>query len=373
MEQSMPLAENIKRLRVTKGLTQAQVAEQAGLSRVAFRDIETGKTQSPRVGNLQGIAQALGVGLQDLLAEPPRLETVRFRSKKLRTSKARVRRQEIVVNVARWLQDFNGLEKMLACEEPYALSGVAKEAASWRSSDRGKRAAVVARQALGLEADEPIRDICGLLESAGLKVRIVTSELESFFGLSVGPEDGGPAIVVNVRDDITVERRIFTVAHELGHLLLHPGAYDVEEVEEDEAEEREAHLFGSHFLVPQEGFDKEWEESAGLHPVDRVLHVKRIFRVSYMTILYRLIEMGIADGRIWRWFKGEYRRIYGESFGQKEEPLPLAPADFVEDRLSRMVRRALEAEEISLSRGAEILGLDLYAMRERAAAWEHVR
>jgi len=369
----MPLAENIKRLRVTKGLTQAQVAEQAGLSRIAFRDIETGKTQSPRVGNLQSIAEALGARLQDLLAEPPRLETVRFRSKKLRTSKARERRKEIVVNVARWLQDFNGLEKILACEKPYALSDVAKKAASWRFSDRGKKAAVAAREALGLEEDEPIRDICGLLESAGVKIRIVDSALESFFGLSVGPEDGGPAIVVNVREDITVERRIFTAAHELGHLLLHPGAYDVEEVEEDEAEEKEAHLFGSHFLVPQEGFDKEWEESAGLHPVDRVLHVKRIFRASYMTILYRLIEMGIANEHIWPWFNAEYRRIYGESFGRKEEPLPLAPADFVEDRLSRMVRRALEKEKISLSRAAEILGEDLYAMRERAAAWKHVK
>ena len=43
--------------------------------------------------------------------------------------------------------------------------------------------------------------------------------------------------------------------------------------------------------------------------------------------------------------------------------------DFIEDRLSRMVRRAVEQQAISLSRAAEILGVDLQAMRQRVASW----
>ena len=79
MAEQPPFAANIRRFRASKGLTQEEVARQAGLSRIAFRDIETGKTRDPRVGNLQGIAAALGVGLGELLVEPPRLVTARFR------------------------------------------------------------------------------------------------------------------------------------------------------------------------------------------------------------------------------------------------------------------------------------------------------
>lgn len=45
---------------------------------------------------------------------------------------------------------------------------------------------------------------------------------DGFFGLSIGPTDRGPLVVVNVWGRISVERWILTAAHELGHLLLHP-------------------------------------------------------------------------------------------------------------------------------------------------------
>ncbi len=47
----------------------------------------------------------------------------------------------------------------------------------------------------------------------------------------------------------------------------------------------------------------------------------------------------------------------------------LSKADFVEDRLSRLVRRAIDKSAITLSRGAEILGLSLQEMRELSASW----
>ena len=41
----------------------------------------------------------------------------------------------------------------------------------------------------------------------------------------------------------------------------------------------------------------------------------------------------------------------------------------MQDRLSRLVRQAVEQERISLDRGAEILGLSLLDMRDLAASW----
>ena len=51
------------------------------------------------------------------------------------------------------------------------------------------------------------------------------------------------------------------------------------------------------------------------------------------------------------------------------EPAGLSEHDFVEDRLSRLVRRALEAERISLGRAAEILGVTRDEMRKQAREW----
>jgi hypothetical protein len=210
-----------------------------------------------------------------------------------------------------------------------------------------------------------------------------------FFGLSVGREDGGPAIVVNVWERISVERWIFTAAHELGHLLLHLGAFDVDQRSEDDAEEREADQFASHLLMPERVFWKEWNEARGLSLVDRVLKVKRIFKVSYRTVLYRLSENETYGSEIWKHFQIAHRNLFGHGLGKSDEPRALSPTDFqsmvehrpphepkrldeedfVEDRLHALVRRAFEEQMISLPRAAQILRIDLATMQKRCAAW----
>jgi len=172
--------------------------------------------------------------------------------------------------------------------------------------------------------------------------------------------------------------------------LLHLDAYNVDKVDEDLSEEAEANQFAACFLMPQGVFEKEWGETLGLAFVDRVLKVKRIFRVSYKTILYQLVETKKASDDIWMRFNVAYKLQTGQPLGNQDEPLPisandfsasvpethrahepdsLSRSDFVEDRLSRLVRVAIEQSEISLARGAEILRIDLDAMRERVASW----
>jgi Zn-dependent peptidase ImmA (M78 family) len=227
------------------------------------------------------------------------------------------------------------------------------------------------RDAIAIE-DEPIRDICGLLEENGVPILAVHYASNSFFGLSVAPESGGPAIVVNAWSRIPVERRIFSAAHELGHLLLHPATYDLCEVcdEEDiEESEREADQFAGYLLMPIRSFDREWEETAGLPFVERVLKVKRMFRVSYQTVLRRLIETERANESIWRVFRARYEKRYGARLAKTMEPKPLVDADFRADRLPRLVRAAIEKGKLSLGRAGEILGISLREMRELASEW----
>lgn len=379
------LSGNLRRIRVAKGKTQTEVAEATGLSLLGYRKIEGG-VSTPRVDSLLQIATALGVKLQRLLAPTRPLSAVRFRATKKMTT-----RGDILSDVARWLADYDELETLLGCHETFGLASVREAIATLPAGEaRATEAARRARAAMGLTEDEPIRDICGLLERHGIKVFTPAVASDAFFGLSVAERDGGPAIVVNVWERLSVERWIFTAAHELGHLLMHLSAYDVSATDEDVSDEKEADTFASHFLMPEGVFAKELREARGLPLVRLVFKLKRIFHVSWKSVLYKIASRSPDGKRLWPQFHSEYRRMTGRSVGKADEPGGLGadsfrcvrPApraadepehlsrvDFVEDRLYRLVRSAVESEEISLGRAAEILRIDLTSMRELSNAW----
>ncbi len=377
------IAANLLRLRQERGWSQGKLAKAADLSRQAYIAIESGKVKL-QSESLYALAEALETNVEDLLAPGPSLTGARFRSfKRLRT------RSQIVGEVARRLQGYNHLEDALADHVIYRFASL-EIATAPCGRQRAIAAAAQAREKLGLSTREPIRDICGLLESAGIKLLTVGLASDDFFGLSVAPNGGGPAIVVNNWDRISVERRIFTAAHELGHLLLHLQAYRLDEADEVDQEEMEANTFASYFLMPEEVFAKEWRDASGLPLLDRVNKVKRMFRVSYKTVLYRISQYGDVGAAIWSRFYAAHKAQTGKSLGKADEPSPveesefrrsfpepsrarepetLSPVDFAEDRLYSLVRRGLEGAEISLIRGAEILGLDVMAMRSLVSTW----
>ena len=376
------IAINLRRLRQAKALTQETIADRAGITRAAYRNIESGRSE-PRVGTLQSIACAMEVNIQ-YLVEPARgLQAVRFRSiKRLRS------REQILVDVARWLGDFHELESALEDKVDNRLATF-----TLRESPEADRAVVAAaqlREHFGIASGEPIRDICGLLEAQGIKVGSVPIASHDFFGLSVAVADGGPAVVVNTWDRISVERWIFTAAHELGHLVLHLADYDVGSTDEPEDHEKQANTFAAAFLMPEPAFREVWDGTYGLSLIDRVLKVKRVFRVSYRTVLHRLSGTGLVQGNIWARFQQDYQRRHGRTLLRVDEPEALARdafragfpenlaatepehlsrVDFPGDRLSGLVRRAVEDEQISLGRAAEILRISLQDMRELSASW----
>lgn len=373
---------NLRRIREAKGLSQAQVADSAGISRVAYRNIESG-ISSPKVSTLQNISVGVGAKLQDLLVPIRTLKKVRFRALKRMNS-----RDNILNEVAQWLDDYNFLEDLLKDREEYLFQDLASKLSLMRErTDRAKYAAEQARKLLGLKVKEPIRDIAGLLDSSGIKVYPISLASDGFFGLSVSEEDGGPAIIVNVWERISVERWIFSAAHELGHLLLHFDAYDIELSTEEPVQEVEANIFASYFLMPDAAFESEWGDAYGLPFINRVLKVKSIFQVSYKTVLYRLSES--LGKSIWGKFQYSYKLKTGKTLSITDEPEALPPdkfqqspevlrslepdslssSHFVEDRLSRLVRKAIERDEITMGRGAEILRQDLEAMREIVSSW----
>lgn len=374
------LAANLVRLRKAQALTQEQAAERVRLSRNGYRDIESGKVAA-RAGTVQLLADGFDVPLRELLVPRPALSQVRFRSLKRMKN-----RDGVLYDVGRWLADFQDLETTLGLSAVSAVPELRRAAGAARSNGIPAVAGAV-RRAFGLDEREPVHDLCGLLESRGIKVGSIEVQTDAFYGLSVAEADGGPAIVVNKWSRIPVEQWIHSAAHELGHLLLHLGDYDVSEVSESDQQEAEANEFASHFLMPDAAFRREWSDARGLRSIERIFKVKRIFRVSWRSVVYRVAQ-GLPEAdraALWASTQASLNRMAGRSVGKHDEPAPighrvfraaaqpephpLENIDFVSDRLARLVRQAVEEGEISLGRAAEVLKVPLVEMRAWAASW----
>lgn len=64
---------NIKDLRKQHNLTQEQLAEKAGVSRLTIINLETGKVDNVSGKTLKSLSDALGCTIDDLFSSPKRL------------------------------------------------------------------------------------------------------------------------------------------------------------------------------------------------------------------------------------------------------------------------------------------------------------
>ena len=369
---------NIQRYREAKGISIKEITTKSGISAAQYKNIESGNSE-PDPNELETIAGILEIPEYKLANPVHELQNVRFRSNKKLSN-----RKLVILEVEHWLNEYNLLEDHLP--NPLQVIG---------SQIRDKKKTIsevtkLTREVFGLNGVEPISNIAKLLESRGIKVGEQVVESHDFFGLSISPEDGGPAVVVNTWHQIPVERWIFTAAHELGHLILHDNDFDVDKAKEGKEYEKEANTFASEFLMPSESFIKEWDDTYGMVLIDRVVTLKRIFRVSYKSILYRLATLFPNSGNIWLRFKSDYKKKFKKPLLLNYEPEALAkdafrasfpehsinvelekltPADFKYGRLVCLVRKALEKNKISFRRGAEILELSYLEFRELANSW----
>ena len=345
------LAFNVKYYRKQAGLNQKDFAEKCGFSRSLLEKLETGKMEFSR-DHVNAAAFALSLPASDLFQPFLTPERGYFRANK------KMKDGVLILNRAeRWVRDYHFLEQLLDQKKPFALSSLQ---ITDYSDDGISRFTSKVREALRLNESEPIQNLCDLVEDSGIHLLLMDSTTDGFFGFSLlGPENI-PAIVVNSFGRITQERRIFSLAHEFGHVLLHLSAFgpcqEVEIGKDPEAKkrEKEADLFAGAFLMPENGIRHEWNRSFGMKFFDRVLYVKEKFKVSCSALLMRLAQLKI-EPEAFKKFNGIYQKRTGHSLEKNHELNPLQDYAFRATRFRKLVFEALEKEEITVSRAAEML------------------
>ena len=106
---------------------------------------------------------------------------------------------------------------------------------------------------LGLNSD-PIEDIVSITERLGIAVLFINVSSDKFSGLTIQTDNNAPLIIIN--KNMPNDHKKFTIAHELGHLIMHiPFAEDpdfISSLEDLDVVEKQADSFAGAFLIPRE-------------------------------------------------------------------------------------------------------------------------
>jgi Zn-dependent peptidase ImmA (M78 family) len=270
-----------------------------------------------------------------------------------------------------WSDDYAQLEKLCA-QVPYAPESVPCYDLD-RNRDLIKEVALTFRGRCGLGDREPALNLFATIERLGLKCLRRPVEKKGLYGVSACSDQHGAFVFVNTYA-VNIERQIFTVAHELGHLIFHRADFKEELTEPNKADEREtekvADWFAGNFLMPEAAIRRVADSA--LASVEFLIRLKRDFGVSYMTMLRRLSEITGKDyGQHIKWFRGAYRGAYQKRLTKECEPAPLASEDFPEnERHEALVKQALREGVITTTRAAELLQIPVADMRAKIRQWK---
>jgi len=243
------VATRIRELRMAQKMSQAALAEKAGLERTAISKIEGGM-RNVSSAELMRLADALGVAEVSLLQEPHSSDPEAWLLENLSHSESSTIPILAIFREAATLRSLlhfgsSGGLQWLPFPSPRTYEDAIRQ---------GQVAAELERKRIGLR-DTPIIDIVGLIENQGIAV-VGCALATKTSGISVPSGELGPAIIIN--NSLDLHRFHFALCHEYGHFVLG----DITDVHKSDSEnirallEVRANVFAGAFLFPGTGLSE---------------------------------------------------------------------------------------------------------------------
>jgi Zn-dependent peptidase ImmA (M78 family) len=158
----------------------------------------------------------------------------------------------------------------------------------------------------------PVFNVTEVAEEAGAIVMTFDFGTRDIDGFSRHTGDGPPMIFVN--SVLPPDRWRWTVAHEIGHILMHSQSDPYAEMEHD------ADLFASEFLMPA----REISPQLTRVTVDRLAGLKRYWKVSMQAILMRAHDLKLVTANQKRYL---FMQISKAGYRLREPPTLDPPAE----------------------------------------------
>ena len=340
-----------RRLRLARkraGLSLRSLAERMDpkVTAQAISKYEAGKMM-PSSAVLVGLGAALDVSLDFLMSDRVDvLDGLEFRKDPGTSARDRARAAAVLID---------SLERYLTIEEVLGIPPAGDRFEHCRCDCLASEAEIDARadqlrEAWDLGMD-PVPSLCALLEDKGIKV--VEADLpERISGLACRAMRRGrvvaDAVVVSSRAN--VERKRFTLAHELAHKVIRSTGNPAIKLE------AAMNRFAGAFLVPGRDLLAKVGGQRRRVTYYEIARLKHTYGVSAAAMLVRLGQVEVlrpsAVRRAFATFARSWRTTEPESmgdeqgFGAFEKP----------QRFRRLVWRAVGEELISPVRGAALLG-----------------
>lgn len=281
----------VRQARLMRRLTAKAVMEAVGWSGARLSRLERAETTRVSEDELTSLMDVLRVPALFFTSVPLcRVEPdqLLFRAPKSTTETEKNRMAQFIALSGDFLLEMNGRHKL----PPVQISPA--------PDPDPVAAALHARQCLGVEHDAPIGDLTHLLERGGIPVVMryerfggsapednSRGRLEKHLGCStwVGEFRERPLIVLRELD--SWERTRWTLAHELGHLVLHTNAAELTDHHEDQASR-----FASEFLAPFAAVTQSVKAAPSLL---NLLPVKQKWGISVGALLRHFHDSGALD------------------------------------------------------------------------------
>lgn len=271
--------ERIRQVRELRRLTQRQLADLAGIGQSAISQIESGFTQ-PSATVTEAIAVATGFPLDFFSREAgPEFPagSLLFRARRSATSSE-------LTEAYRWAELVYECASTLAARLeliPVLLPQLGGETPT--------AAARLTRSALGLSPDRPVSNLTYALEHHGVLVLAIPIQLEKRDAFSMWVGNRAETPLINVSAGLPGDRLRFSLAHETGHLVMHPSQRGyIRDLE------RQADEFAGEFLLPADALHNELPSPV---TIEGLFPLKRRWGVSIQTLIMRAKTLGVISQR----------------------------------------------------------------------------
>ena len=212
-----------------------------------------------------------------------------------------------------------------------------------------EKAAEAVRKAWDLGCN-PIPDLIDVLETHGIRVFMIDVNADLKFDGLAASVNQMPIIVVG--SNWPGDRQRFTMAHELGHLML------ADRLADGLDEELACNRFAGAFLIPRKSVLQELGSHRNYIEPKELALLKEEFGLSMAGILYRARDLGVVTPT-WRDEQSRLFRLKGWHITEPGKPYPIEKAHIFE----QLVFHALAEDYIGESKAAELMKMSVTAFQ----------
>lgn len=334
------LGDRIKQARIGKGLSLRGLSEKTGnyVSAQVIHKYELGKA-IPGSDVLIHLAKALDVKIEYFFRPESVQVTLSAPGYRKRRAASSKYLQSMQAKAKEWVERYLEVESLFP-NDRFAGVKIPDPARRMIKKIEDVESLAVALRKLWILGIDPIENLTEVLEDHGVKVVMLEGE-EDFDGLSCWANNKIPVILI--KKGLSGDRQRSSLAHELGHLIIH--------VSPNVDEEKAAFRFSGAFLVPEGVVYQELGKQRHTIDLGELLMLKKKYGMSMQQWVYRAKDLSIiSEGRATELF-----RLFRRKGWHRNEPGdPVSPEE--PGRFKRLLLQAVTEGLVSPVRAAEIVG-----------------